>query len=429
MCPTPVVRRADRRLALGFAVALCAGASVLAQIPGRNVNMVAGTEWPGGDPFLQRQNEPSIAASTRNPLHLVGGSNDYRTVDLPGLPGGTETGDAWLSVYKSFDGGQRWSSTLIPGYPQDTSAAGAASPIKGYQAAADPVVRAGTNGLIYYNGLAFDRTDGGRSAIFLARFIDRNNKENGDPVAYLGTSLVAATSGAAFFDKPWVAIDIPRGANPPECVVGGTLGGATVKRNGHRNRGAGNGKGNEVPDDGLDRVPAGAVYVAYTSITGADATLRSEIFLKRSVDCGATWSAPIRVSRTADAVNQGATIAINPQTGNVEVAWRRFATAAAPDADAIMVARLPVGAGVFDPPGVARGLHRTGTALQDLDELFEHRKRSVHTWQAADIAEIDQNTTEFRFRTNAYPTMTIDGSGRVYLAWAERGFAARGRIP
>ena len=132
------------RLSIGVLVALCAGATLAAQIPSRNVNMVSGTEWPGGDPFLQRQNEPSIAASTRNPLHLVGGSNDYRTVDLPGLPGGTETGDAWLSVYKSFDGGQRWSSTLIPGYPQDTSAAGTASPIKGYQAAADPVVRAGT---------------------------------------------------------------------------------------------------------------------------------------------------------------------------------------------------------------------------------------------------------------------------------------------
>ena len=49
------------------------------------------------------------------------------------------------------------------------------------------------------------------------------------------------------------------------------------------------------------------------------------------------------------------------------------------------------------PAGVARGLHRTGTALQDLDELFEHRKRGVHTAEAADIAEMDQNTTERPF--------------------------------
>ena len=44
-----------------------------AQVAGQNVNMVSGTEWPFGDPFKQRQNEPSVAVSTRNPLHLLAG--------------------------------------------------------------------------------------------------------------------------------------------------------------------------------------------------------------------------------------------------------------------------------------------------------------------------------------------------------------------
>ena len=43
-------------------------------IAGQNINMVSGTEWPGGDPYLQRQNEPTIAVSTRNELHLMGAS-------------------------------------------------------------------------------------------------------------------------------------------------------------------------------------------------------------------------------------------------------------------------------------------------------------------------------------------------------------------
>ena len=93
--------------------------------------MVSGTSLPGGDPFLQRQNEPSIAVSTRNPQHLLAGANDYRTVDLPGLPDDKETGDSWVGLFTSLDGGQTWRSTLVPGYPQDTSPEGLASPLKG----------------------------------------------------------------------------------------------------------------------------------------------------------------------------------------------------------------------------------------------------------------------------------------------------------
>src|SRR5215216_493641 len=97
----PVPPRASFvRLLSGMLVAAgLAFTTISAQIPGRNVNMVAGNTWPDGDPFLQRQNEPSIGASTRNPLHLLAGANDYRTVDLPGLDG-DEIGDAWLGLFK-----------------------------------------------------------------------------------------------------------------------------------------------------------------------------------------------------------------------------------------------------------------------------------------------------------------------------------------
>src|SRR6266478_3448001 len=141
-----------RSLRLLFAVALAATSSLITfaqtPTPGQNVNMVSGTKWPGGDPFLQRQNEPSMAVSTRNPQHLLAGANDYRTVDLnlvDQLPINQLSGDAWLGVFKSFDGGQRWQSTLLPGFPQDRSTFGASSPMKGFGAASDPVVRAGSN--------------------------------------------------------------------------------------------------------------------------------------------------------------------------------------------------------------------------------------------------------------------------------------------
>ena len=76
-----------------------------AQSAGDSVNMVSGTGWTNGDPFLQRQNEPSLAVSTRNTLHLLGGANDYRSVDIAGLAGQSERADAWLGLFKSFDGG------------------------------------------------------------------------------------------------------------------------------------------------------------------------------------------------------------------------------------------------------------------------------------------------------------------------------------
>ena len=56
------------RLVTGLALAAgLAIATIQAQVPGRNVNMVSGTIHPDGDPFLQRQNEPS----THRPLQNV----------------------------------------------------------------------------------------------------------------------------------------------------------------------------------------------------------------------------------------------------------------------------------------------------------------------------------------------------------------------
>ncbi len=110
-----------------------------AQFAERNVNMVSGTQWPGGDPYLRQQNEPSVAVGYgRNPLHLLAAANDYRSVDIPfnaaARPDDEDNGDAWIGIFKSKDGGNTWWSTLLDGYPQLTNSS---SPLKGFQAAAD----------------------------------------------------------------------------------------------------------------------------------------------------------------------------------------------------------------------------------------------------------------------------------------------------
>ena len=212
-------RRAQtlRRLTGGALLALCVGLAIeragaqQQSSAGANVNVISGT-GPEGDWTLQRQNEPTLACSSRNPQHCLAGANDYRTVDIPFPSAGEKmTGDAWLGWYTTKDGGLTWRTRLLPGFPQDTSAAGLASPLRGYAAGADPVIRSGTNGLFYYGGLAFNREEGGGSAIFIARFIDNNNQEGaaGEPIDYLGASIVHR-----FGAPPLVARRQGRGERP-----------------------------------------------------------------------------------------------------------------------------------------------------------------------------------------------------------------------
>jgi Tol biopolymer transport system component/DNA-binding beta-propeller fold protein YncE len=336
---------------------------------GRNVNMVSGTTLPGGDPWLQRQNEPSIAVSTRNPLHLLAGANDYRTVDmaasegeLPGIPG-LSSGDAWLGVYLSVDGGQSWRSTLLPGFPQDSSSAGLGSPFKtySYSVASDPIVRAGTNGMFYYGGMAFQRVANGNSAVFISRYIDNDNSESGNPVKYLDTKIVASGNALAFVDKPWVAVDIPR-------------------------------HDSTITIDG-QAVSAAPVYVAYTVFYGAGSSnVTSELRFLRSTNCGQTWSSPIILDKTdtkGKSQCQGASIAVAPDDGTVYVAWR-----------------------VFDKNAKKGSIYcakstTNGASFREATEV-------------AKIKPFDQGVSTTSFRSNGYPTMTVDNSGIVYIAWSER---------
>jgi hypothetical protein len=359
-----------------------------AQVAGQNVNMVSGTKWPTGDPFLQRQNEPSMAVSTRNPLHILAGANDYRSVDLEQvLTGGAETGDAWLGLFKSFDGGYTWQSTLLPGCPYaigQCKDSGALS-LGNYQAASDPVVRAGTNGMFYYAGLAFDRATATSassiSTIFVARYNDLNNNEQLDPITYIDTHIVASGNSSQFLDKPSMAVDIPR------------AGAATCSFTAHE-PGVG-------PNGGTLAVrqsfPAGNIYLAYTDFlagTKSNAT-PTHLMITHSTDCGVTWSTPIQIN-TGTTTSQGSTIAVNPITGAVYVAWRQFATTGVTP-DAIMIAQSTNAGKTFSKPV------------------------QISTFQP-----FDQPTSTTMFRTNAYPALTSDMFGFVYVAYSARGVSSSG---
>jgi hypothetical protein len=386
-------------LLAGFAAPILRGQSA-----GPNVNMVSGTGWTNGDPFLQRQNEPSIAVSTRNTLHLLAGANDYRGVDLPGLLGSTERGDAWLGLFKSFDGGQTWQSTLLPGYPLDQTKEpnGQPSPIHGFQAAADPTVRPGTSGLFYYSGIAFNRGTGGAGVVFVSRFIDNNNKENGDPthtngslttlaptdpIQYLGTVVVDTGTSGQFLDKPWIATDIPRGN--ATCQVPFTKSDGT---------------------QGTQTIPAGMVYLTYSSFTGSTS---SKIMFTSSADCGATWGHAVKLSES-NSVNQGTIVVVDPSSGNngaatIYVAWRRFVTSSQPDA--MMIAKSTDGGQTFA---------KTVAAVSFPSNCAPNA--------AATGCPFDQSESASEFRTNAFPALTVDDAGRVYMAWSQRQANGDARI-
>ena len=350
--------------ALTLVVLTCV-VQTLAQVAGPNINMVSGTQYPGGDPYLQRQNEPSMAVSTRNPQHLFAGANDYRSVDIPIPPdSGVETGDAWMGVFSSLDGGQTWKSTLLPGYPQDQTPTGLASPLHAFSVATDPTVRAGTHGLFYYSGLVFSRGTNAASGVFVSTFQDQNNKGNGSPITYLNSTLIDSGTSGQFIDKPWIAVDVPR--------PGTSIGAATCSIGGKT-------------------LTSGKVYIFYTIFLGHDAlNPHSQIREVSSSNCGRTWSKPFQLSQTL-ILNQGTVAAIDPGNGTVYVAWRQLASNG--QLDSIQVGTSTNGGASFT---VA----------------------TAYTFPAS--AQFDQAGSGGSFRENDLPALTVDGSGRVWLAFSQR---------
>jgi len=113
------------------------------------------------------QNEPSVAVDPRNPSIMVAGSNDYCAEIQNG------SGNVWAGYYRSTDGGDNWTNSLVPGYPADDSLAGTASPAHGSCAAAgDPTQSFDGAGHLYYGFICFNRTKPTNGSIYVARYDD-----------------------------------------------------------------------------------------------------------------------------------------------------------------------------------------------------------------------------------------------------------------
>ena len=98
-----------------------------------------------------RQNEPAVAMNPRDPRVIVGSSNDYcgvytrvasqREYSVP-------SGPVWLGYYRSENSGASFQSSLVPGYPGDTSPYAALAQVR-TAGAGDPVMAWDNHGRLF----------------------------------------------------------------------------------------------------------------------------------------------------------------------------------------------------------------------------------------------------------------------------------------
>ncbi len=368
-----------------------------------------------GDLFMQRQLEPTIAVSTRNPNHLLTFFNDYRAVDIKddlglgerlaknggslsnllrrlfrrpaagrALPAAAAASEAWIGMSRSFDGGQTWSGGIMPGSLVDPSPASLAAPIHGLEAAADSVAHAAPCGLVHVAFLAFTR--GGASKMALATWEDLNNAEGQDTFVYRGMTVIESANNATngyFLDKPSIVVDPARG-NAAGC--------------GH------------------------TIYVSYTVFNGLekDGKFKTKVVLARSTDAGRSFTT--QKLNMPFIHNQGTALAVDPRPGTpsttgggtVYLAWRHFY-----DPDTMMVLRSQD----YGQTWPGQPVSVTGGA-----PIYAFDQPTIGTTAAAG------DPTALAFRSNAYPSLAVTDTGRIFLAWQERvdrstGLTADGGSP
>ncbi|TMD14528.1 MAG: exo-alpha-sialidase [Chloroflexi bacterium] len=218
------------------------------------------------------QNEPTVAVDPRNPSVVVAGSNDYCAAPV--------NGDVWAGYYRSTDGGASWRDSLLPGYPNDSSAGGLASPAHGACiAAGDPTQSFDRDGRLFYGLICFNRGKPVNGSTYVATYDQDGSRYLRTVLVDAGTPSAQFVGSGLFQDKINLAVDQTRGPN------------------------------------------SGNVYVAWARYSGKAAN--NVILFSRSTDHGATFSPPARVSPGLGE-EQFADLAVAPD-GTVYLTYRDFA--------------------------------------------------------------------------------------------------------
>jgi hypothetical protein len=267
-----------------------------------------------------RQNEPSVQLDPRNTDVLLGSSNDYCGVYNRGAAAGA-VGPVWLGYYRSTNGGTSWTSSLVPGYPDDTSPYASLSGAR-TASAGDPVIAWDNHGRAFFGSESSDDPAGTKKTfgdVFVARYRNPQGEAgptNRDALEYFGTTVVA------------------KGSSAPNLL----------------------GKFNDKTSIEADRTGGacdGNVYFAYSRFNGNQGGVG--IYFSRSTDHGVSFSNPIEISGNIQDV-QFPDISVT-HNGHVYVTFRQFGTKQ--DPDAVAIAKSTDCGKTFAPPTVIQTFTRS----------------------------------------------------------------------
>jgi hypothetical protein len=263
-----------------------------------------------------RQNEPADVIDPRNSQVIVGSSNDYCGVynaSSGGIP--QATGPIWLGYYRSENGGTSFQSSLVPGYPGDTSPYAARAQIR-TASAGDPVLAWDNQGRLFAGSESSDDPAGTKKTFgdeWVATYVNPN-----------GTTGSTSNDGKEFARSVTVA----KGSSAPNLL--GVFNDKTA-----------------IEADRTSSVCQGDVYFSWSRYSGNGG---NSIYFSRSTDHGATFSSPLNLG-PSNAELQNPDIAVTGN-GHVYVAFRRIAGAKKNVADAVMITKSTDCGKTFSAPKV-----------------------------------------------------------------------------
>jgi hypothetical protein len=321
-------------LAFGLLVGVAAGS-----VPGADVRLTHDANNPGyvssytlatGSPYTDgtlaecsrsrgRQNEPAVGVDPRDTDVILGSSNDYCGVynadDADGNP--IPVGPIWLGYYRSENAGSSFVSSLVPGYPDDTSPYGMIAKQEVRTAGAgDPVIAWDAQGRAFFGSESSDDPAGTPKTfgdVWVATYDNpggpSGNTQN-DGKRYRQTVVVA------------------RGSSAPNLL------------------GIFNDKTAIEADHNSDSRCDNDVYFSWTRFSGNAGGVG--VYFARSTDHGVTFSNPVKVSQTISDV-QFPDIAVTGNS-NIYLVFRSFESGRGAEGNSIYYVKSTDCGATFSPP-------------------------------------------------------------------------------